>query len=152
MSAFTETTHDNSAVCEQKSAAAAAERVRLSSATKQATSKQDFAIAGVSESGKWHFCIAADGHGRTSKTIDYLRSRNWSTLIDHKSLQCLITILREDIGKLKGTLSVLFAGLVFPLVFISISKRKNTLPMSFTFFEFANVSAPTSKIKSPFAM
>ena len=103
MSAFTETTHDNSAVCEQKSAAAAAERVRLSSATKQATSKQDFAIAGVSESGKWHFCIAADGHGRTSKTIDYLRSRNWSTLIDHKSLQCLITILREDIGKLKGT-------------------------------------------------
>jgi len=102
MSAFTETTHDNSAVCEQKSVAVATERIRLSTAIKQATSKQDFGVSGVSDSGKWHFCIAADGHGRTSRTIEYLRSQIWSTLIDTKSLHDLITRLREDINKLKG--------------------------------------------------
>ena len=49
---------------------------------KQASSAQDFATSGVSASGKYRFCVVADGHGSESKTIDYLRGISWDKMID----------------------------------------------------------------------
>ncbi len=57
-------------------------RLTMTDFIKQASSAQDFATSGVSASGKYRFCVVADGHGARSKTIDYLRGTPWDKMID----------------------------------------------------------------------
>lgn len=57
-------------------------RLIMTDFIKQASSAQDFAISGVSATGKYRYCTVADGHGSKSITIGYLRSIPWDKIID----------------------------------------------------------------------
>ena len=85
MSAFTETTHDNSAVCEQKSVAVATERIRLSTAIKHSDGNPVVRVGKLYITGMERFdevsIIDKEGYitGHISmRKLDRLGNGNWA--------------------------------------------------------------------------